>query len=383
MGTLRLQPARVGAFTSKAVSNVWSVFDVQLAIYTLALTVIGLLLAYTNSADAPLASGSVFSRALMWLALGIMAFTVACAIDYRWFRSFALPIYFVNLGLLMVTLAIGSGVGGSSRWVSIAGMQFQFSELAKILMAIVIAKYIASRRDKLGNLWSILGAGLIAGPPLALVLMQPDLGSSLVFGAIVFGALFICGASVRWLTVSIAIGVAAVPLVWNNVLQPYQRLRLISILNPSSDATGSSLYQVTQSQIAIGSGGLFGKGLTNAVVSDRYLPVNTTDFAYASLGEQLGFLGSVLVLVLFGLLIWRVLLIGWRSRDPFGLAFAAGIASMLLFQLLVNVGMVIGLMPVTGIPLPFITHGGSSLISIAFALGLLQSINMRQDRPSW
>ena len=215
------------------------------------------------------------------------------------------------------------------------------------------------------------------------MLIQPDLGSSLVFGAIVFGALFVSGrehALAR--RRPSASGVASIPFIWNNVLADYQRDRLLSILDPSSDAQGS-LYQVTQSQIAVGSGGFFGKGLTNGVISDRYLPVNTTDFAYASLGEQLGFLGSVLVLVLFGALIWRVLLVGWRSKDPFGLAFAAGIASMLLFQVLVNVGMVIGLMPVTGIPLPFITHGGASLISIAFALGILQSINMRQDRPSW
>jgi rod shape determining protein RodA len=382
MGTLRLQPARVGAFTSKAVANLWSVFDVQLAFYALALTVIGLLMAYTNSADAPLAAGSVFGRALMWLALGIMAFTVAASIDYRWFRSFAWPIYFVNLGLLVVTLAIGSGVGGASRWVSIMGFQFQFSELAKILMAIVIARYLTSRGEKVGNLWTILGAGIIAGPPLALVLVQPDLGSSLVFGAIVFGALFVSGASIRWLAVGIGVGLASIPFIWNNVLADYQRDRLVSILDPSSDAQGS-LYQVVQSQIAVGSGGFFGKGLTNGVISDRYLPVNTTDFVYASLGEQLGFLGSILVLVLFAALIWRVLLIGWRSKDPFGLTFAAGIASMLLFQVLVNIGMVIGLMPVTGIPLPFITHGGASLISIAIALGVLQSINMRQDRPAW
>jgi rod shape determining protein RodA len=282
----------------------------------------------------------------------------------------------------VVTLAIGSGVGGASRWVSIMGFQFQFSELAKIFMAIVIARFLTSRGDKVGNLWTIVGAAVIAGPPLALVLIQPDLGSSLVFGAIVFGALFVSGASIRWLAVGIAAGLASIPFIWNNVLADYQRDRLVSILDPSSDTQGS-LYQVVQSQIAVGSGGFFGKGLTNGVISDRYLPVNTTDFAYASLGEQLGFLGSALVLLLFAALIWRVLLVGWRSKDPFGLSFAAGIASMLLFQVLVNVGMVIGLMPVTGIPLPFITHGGASLISMAFALGVLQSINMRQDRPNW
>jgi rod shape determining protein RodA len=382
MGTLRLQPARLGGLTSRAVSNFWSVFDVQLAIYALALTVIGLLMAYTNSADAPLQAGSVFTRALMWLALGIVAFTVAASVDYHWLRTLTWPLYLINLGLLGITLAIGTGVGGASRWVSILGLQFQFSELAKIVMAVVIATYLTSRGDRIGNLWTILGAGVLALPPLALVLIQPDLGTSLVFGAMVFGALFVSGASVRWLSVGIAAGIGALPIIWNNVLQDYQRVRLLALLDPSSGAQGST-YQVVQSQIAVGSGGLFGKGLTNGVISDRYLPVNTTDFAFASLGEQLGFLGAALVLLLFVALIWRVLVIGWRSRDPFGTAFAAGIASMVLFQVLVNVGMVVGLMPVTGIPLPFITHGGASLISMALALGVLESVNMRQERPTW
>jgi rod shape determining protein RodA len=381
MGTLRLHPGRLGQFTGRAVSNFWGVFDVQLAIFALGLTVIGLLIAFTNSQGAPLQPGSVFTRALLWLALAIVAFTVASSVDYRWSKTFAWPIYFVNLGLLLMTLVIGTGPAGSARWIALGPLQFQFSELAKVVMAIVIAKFITSRGDKVGSIWTILAAGLIAAPPLFLVLAQPDLGSSMVFGAIVFGALFVSGASLRWLAVFIAVGVASIPIIWNNLLHDYQRQRLLSILNPSNDTTGS-LYQVTISQIAVGSGGLFGKGLTNSGVSDR-LPVSATDFAFASLGEQLGFAGAILVLFLFVGLIWRVMLIGWRSRDPFGLAFAGGIASLLTFQLLVNMGMVLGVMPVTGIPLPFITHGGASLISMGVALGILESIATRQGRHAW
>jgi len=382
MGTLRLQPARVGALSSKAVSNAVSVFDFQLAFYALALTVIGVLMAYANSSDAPLAGGSLFTRALMWLALAVVVFTLALALDYRWLRTLAWPVYFVNLGLLGLTLVIGSGVGGVSRWVSILGLQFQFSEIAKILMAVVLANYLAGRQDKLGSPWTIVGTAVIAVPPLVLVLIQPDLGTSLVFGAIVLGALFVSGASLRWLALSLGAMLACMPIIWASVLKDYQRERLLSFLNPANDTQGAG-YQLIQSQIAVGSGGLFGKGLTNGTTSGQYLPVQTTDFVFSALGEQLGFIGGVVVLILFAALIWRVLLVGWRSRDPFGLTFAAGIASILLFQLLVNVGMVLGIMPITGIPLPFITHGGASLISIALGLGVLQSINMRQDRPSW
>ena len=382
MGTLRLQPARLTTMTSKAVSNAWAVFDFQLAFYALALTVIGVLMAYANSSDAPLAAGSIFTRALIWLAIAIMVFTLATAIDYHWLKTLAWPVYVVNLALLVVTLAIGSGIGGTSRWVSIFGLQFQFSEVAKILMAVVLANYLTSRQARLNRLWTILGAAIIAAPPLLLVLIQPDLGTSLVFGAIVFGSLFVSGASLRWLAVCVGAFLASLPIIWNDVLQGYQRVRLLSFLSPSADPQGAG-YQLLQSQIAVGSGGIFGKGLTNGTTGDQYLPVQATDFVFSSLGEQLGFIGGVIVLLLFAALIWRVLLVGWRSRDPFGLAFAAGVASILLFQLMVNVGMVLGIMPITGIPLPFITHGGASLISIALGLGILQSINMRQDQPGW
>jgi rod shape determining protein RodA len=356
------------------------VFDIQLAVYAIALVIIGLLMAFTNSGDAPLAAGSLFTRALMWMAIAMIVFTLAAAFDYRWARTFAWLIYLVNLALLALTLAIGSGVGGVSRWVSIGGLQFQFSEIAKVLMALVLAAWMAHRQARIEGLGTIVGAVLIAGPPLALVLIQPDLGTSLVLGAILVGTLFMSGASLRWLAAGAVLVLALLPIVWTQVLQDYQKQRLISFLDPSADPQGSG-FQLLQSQIAVSSGGVFGRGLTNGTTGADYLPVQATDFVFARVGEELGFLGGLLVLVLFTLLLWRVLVIGWRCRDPFGLAFAGGVGGMLLFQLLVNAGMVLGVMPITGIPLPFITHGGASLVSTALALGLLESIAMRQGKP--
>jgi rod shape determining protein RodA len=383
MGALRLEPARVQAWATRSATAVWGIFDAQLVLYSSLLAVIGLMMAYTNSGDVPLAAGTTFARGLIWLSIAIVAFIAATVFDYRWLKNFAWPIYFVNLGLLVLTLIVGSGVGGVARWVPIFGLQFQFSELAKILMIIVLASFLSGRGDRLGNLSTIIGATLLVAPPLALVLIQPDLGTSLVFGAILVGTLFMSGASVRWLAVAAGGIVAALPFVWSYVLKDYQKQRLLTFLDPAADPQGSG-YHLIQSQIAVGSGGLFGKGLTNGSQNQLdFLPVQSTDFVYAILAEELGFIGGMVVLGLFCALLWRVLLAGWRSEDPFGVVFAAGLASMILFQILVNVGMVMGIMPITGIPLPFVTHGGASLTSIAIGLGILQSINLRQAKPRW
>lgn len=382
MGTLRLEPARIGGLSSRAVSAVWSVFDVQLAVYAFALVTLGLLMAFTNSEGPPLAPGSLFTRGLMWLSLAIVAFIVTAAIDYRWFRQFVWPLYVFNIGLLLLTLAVGSGVGGVSRWVTIGPLQFQFSEVAKIVMAIVLANWIATRPAKVDKLSTLVGAAVIAGPPLALILIQPDLGTSLVVGAIGFGTLFVSGANLRWIGLSIVALVAALPIIWTEILKDYQKQRLVAFLDPEADPQGSG-FQLLQSQIAVSSGGITGRGLSGGGTDGvAYLPVSATDFVFARLGEELGFIGGAVMLVIYALLLWRVMLVGWRSRDLFGLAFAGGIGGMLLFQLLVNVGMVLGIMPITGIPLPFVTHGGASLVSIAIGLGILESITMRQGRPS-
>jgi len=380
MSTLRLEPARVGSLAARDGQGRWYGFDLQLAIYALSLTIIGLLMAFTNSADDPLQPGSIFTRGLIWLSLAMVVLVVSAAADHHWLRTFAWPIYGVTIALLLVTLVIGSGTGDVSRWVSILGLQFQFSEVAKILLAVVLAHWIASRRGSLRSPLTILGAGLIAAPLLGLVLIQPDLGTSLVFGAIVLGALFVSGASLRWLTVAVLGVLAMVPVAWMAVLKDYQKQRLISFLDPAADPLGSG-YQLQQSQITVSSGGLFGRGLTNGL-SGQNLPVGSTDFVFARVGEELGFMGGALVLALFALLIWRVLLVGWRSDDTFTLVLAGGVAGMLLFQMIINVGMVLGVMPITGIPLPFVTHGGASLISAALGLGILESLAMRRSRST-
>jgi rod shape determining protein RodA len=314
----------------------------------------------------------------MWFALGIVGFSVAAAFDYRWLRTFSWLIYIFTLAMLVATLVIGVTINGAQRWISIAGLQFQFSELAKVLMIAVLASFLAARKDKLGSIWTIIGATALTIPAFLLVLVQPDLGTSLVFLAILVGMLFMSGASLKWMALGLVSVLAIMPVIWAQ-LQDYQRRRVLSFLDPTSDQTGAG-WQALQSQIAVGSGGIFGKGLTNGSQSgSSFLPVQSTDFAFAVLLEELGFVGGMVVLLLFIGLIWRILRIGWRSESVFGVAFASGVASMVVFQVLVNAGMVAGMMPVTGIPLPFITHGGASLTSIAIALGLLQSINIRHE----
>jgi rod shape determining protein RodA len=386
MGVLRAEPARVTDWAQRSVGAVWRLYDVQLTVYAALLAGIGLVMAYTNSVEtgtSVLESGSTFTRGLLWAGLGIVAFALATAFDYRWLRTFAWPIYFLNLGLLGLTLAVGSGIGGTSRWINLGPFTFQFSELAKILMIIVLANYLAARQGRLDSLVSILGACALMVPPGILVLMQPDLGTSLVFGAILVGMLFMSGASLKWLGLMAAGTIASMPFIWANILRDYQKERILALLDPLADIQGSG-YQLYQAQIAVGSGGLLGKGLTNGTQNQlQFLPVQESDFVFAILAEELGLIGGLVLLLLFVALLWRVLTCAWRSRDPFGLSFASGVAAMLLFQLVVNVGMVIGIMPITGIPLPFVTHGGASLISLAVGLGIIQSINIRQTRAEW
>ena len=283
----------------------------------------------------------------------------------------------------MLTLAIGDGVGGSARWVSVGPLTFQFSEIAKILMIIVLANYLASHQRSLDSLPTLIGACLLVGPPLVLVMLQPDLGTSLVFGGILAGMLWMSGASLRRLTALAVATLAMIPIAWTYILRDYQKARLTDFLNANPDVQGAG-YQLHQAQIAVGAGGIVGKGLTNGTQTQSdLLPVQATDFVFATLAEELGFIGGIVLFVLFLLLLWRVLVAGWRSRDAFGTLFAAGLASMILFQLIVNIGMVLGVMPITGIPLPFVTHGGASLVSTAAGLGILQSINVRQEKAHW
>ncbi len=386
MRVMRAEPGRFADVATRSVGAAWRAYDLQLTTYAALLAAIGVVMAYTNSVEvgqSALDAGAVFPRALMWSALAMVAFLVATLFDYRWLHTLRWPIYLANVALLLLTLAIGGGVGGSARWIQLGPVSFQFSELAKVMMIAVLAAYLGDRESRLDSPRAIVGAVLLMIPPWILVMMQPDLGTSLVLLAVLAGMLFMSGASLKWLLAGAAMALAAIPIAWTYVLRDYQKERIATLLNPTADVQGSG-WQTLQSQIAVGSGGVLGKGLTNgSQARGEFLPVQESDFVFAVLAQELGFIGAVVVFLLFGALIWRVLVSAWRSRDPFGLMFGAGVASLLLFQAFVNVGMVIGILPVTGIPLPFITHGGASLVSIAIGLGVVQSINIRQHRAEW
>jgi rod shape determining protein RodA len=386
MGVIRAEPARMTDWAARSIGAAWRAFDLQLAAYAALLAILGLVMAYTNSVEqgqAVLSPGTTFVRGLMWTGIALIAFVITTAFDYKWLKTFAWPLYLLQIGLLITTLAIGHGVGGSSRWISFGPFDFQFSELAKILMVVVLANYLGSRQGRLGSITSIVGACILVGPPFLLVMLQPDLGSSLVLLAILGGMLFMSGASLRWLGAIVSGVLLALPLIWTYVLRDYQKQRILAFFNPATDTQGAG-FQLYQSQIAVGSGGLLGKGLTNGSQNQAsLLPVQESDFVAAIYLEELGFIGAMILLILFAALLWRLLVSGWRSKDPFGMMFASGLASMILFQLVVNLGMVIGIMPITGIPLPFISHGGASLISLAVGLGIVQSINIRQTRAEW
>lgn len=386
MRVMRAEPGRFAGVTARSVGAVWRAYDLQLTTYAALLAAVGLVMAYTNSVEAGqsvLANGTVFSRAMMWSGLAMVVFIVVTVFDYRWLTTLAWPIYGLNVGLLGLTLLIGDGVGGAARWVALGPLTFQFSELAKILMISVLAAYLGSRERRLDSLPAVLGAVLLMGPPWILVMLQPDLGTSLVLAAILAGMLFMSGASLKWLLAMAGGAIAAVPIAWTYVLLDYQKNRILSFLNPAADSQGSG-YQVLQAQIAVGSGGFLGTGLTNGSQGrGEFLPVQESDFVFAVLAQELGFIGAVVVFLLFAALIWRILSSAWRSRDPFGTLFGAGLASMILVQVFVNVGMVVGILPITGIPLPFISHGGASLVSIAIGLGVVQSVNIRQHRAEW
>jgi rod shape determining protein RodA len=384
MSMLHDQTFRLRSWAPKAGWLAWRNYDYQLTIYAILLSIFGLAMSYSNSVgstNVPLSVDSPFVKAILWAVVAAVVLGLTTAFDYHWLRSSAWPLYLLNIGLLIVTLRLGKGTGEAgtaARWITIAGFQFQFSELAKIIMIIVFAVFLTDRRKKIKSLSTLLGAIAILVPPWVLVMLQPDLGTSLVLVAILAASLFMSGASLMWLGTLIGSAAASVPFVWT-MLAPYQQARLVTLLNPGADPHGLG-YQTVQAQTAIHAGGLTGMGLTNG---DVELPVVTTDFVAGLIAEELGFIGIIVVLILFSLLIWRLLLSAWRANDMFAMLLCNGLVAMISFQVLVNIGMVAGLLPVTGIPLPFISYGGASLVSLAAGLGVIQSTNLRRERPEW
>ncbi len=363
----------------------WRVFDRQLFLYVALLIAFGLVMGYSANYGVSATSGSMSQtvKTLIWSAIGLTGFFVAASIDYHWLSTFTGPIYLAVLGLLALTMLIGTHLFGAQMSISVAGLDFQFSEIAKVLMIVVLASFLARRRERIGRLSHDRGRGPGDGAsPPSSSYRQPDLGTALVFVAILAGMLFISGASIGWMALFGGAAVALAPLAIG-ALHDYQRQRLFCFLDPNADPQGAC-YQLLQALNAVGSGGLFGQGLTAGRQNQLgYLPVQSTDFIVTVVAEELGFVGCAILLGLFALLIWRIVTIAWRARDSFGMLIAVGLASMILFQVLVNVGMVTGIMPVTGIPLPFVTYGGSSMVSLLFGMGILESVRMHTEKPTF
>lgn len=350
----------------------WRSLDPVLLFSTLALCVFGIFAVYVAGTDdgqayaADQAVGFVFGVALaVPLAL----------IDYRVWKQKIWLLFGVTIFMLIAVRIAGTTVNGATAWFDIGPVQFQPSEFAKLFMVVVMAGYFADRNIA-DNSTFLRSIGLLSVPG-ALVFLQPDLGTSLVFGAFFISMVFIGGARLVQLGAMVAAGVLGVVAVLKlGVLEGYQIDRLTAFLDQEN--SGDIGYQVAQSKVAIGSGGLTGKGMDATTLANLgFLPEDHTDFIFANIGERMGFAGALLLLVLFFVLVWRILHIASISRDRFGILISVGIGAIFLFHVLVNVGMTLGIMPVTGIPLPFVSYGRSSLVTSLLCLGLLQSIAMR------
>jgi rod shape determining protein RodA len=329
-------------------------------------------------------------RQAIYLMVGLALMVALSRVDYARLRHLMYPIYGALILSILAVLALGREIKGSvhsTRAISFPLFSFQASELGKVLLIVALSAFVVGRSRRLRELDTTARVLLVALVPAMLVILQPDLGSGLVYMAIAFMLLFVAGTSWRQLAglvalvvVSGTIVLVAAPAIGVHVLKPYQEERLTVFLNPSG-STGEGAYQQLQSKVAIGSGQKTGRGGESTQIEGKYVPEDETDFVFAAVGEQYGFVGAALVLSLYALLIWRTLRILTMSKDLFGSLLAAGVLAMLMFQVFVNVGMAVGIMPITGVTLPLMSYGGSSVITTLLAVGLLQSIYV-QGRAS-
>jgi rod shape determining protein RodA len=370
-------------------------FDLVLALATIALMACSAVTLHAATAggpgyrpDIPGNPNFYVTRQGIYFAVGSVLAIGLSRLDYSRLRELKYGLYAVLMASILLVLALGSVAKGAQRSIQLPFFSFQASELGKVLIVLVLSSFVVDRSRRLGARDTTARVMLLALIPAAFVMMQPDLGSSLVYLVIVITVLFVAGtawqhfaALAALAALAITVVLVAAPAVGVEVIKPYQKDRLTAFLNPT-DNPAKQGYQQNQSRIAIGSGEKTGRGNNATQTKLNFLPEHHTDFVFAVVGEQWGFGGAALVLSLYALLIWRGLRILTMSKNLYGALVAGGIVAMMMFQVFVNVGMTIGIMPITGIPLPLMSYGGSSVITTLLALGLLQSIYAQGRRAA-
>jgi rod shape determining protein RodA len=316
-------------------------------------------------------------KQLRWLAVGVVVMFALSRVDYHLIMDQAPILYIIGIVALLAVLLVGHTRFGAKRWIPVMGEFLQVSELVKLIIIIVLARFFAEVRTDELSLQDLIKAGLIVGLPLALILKQPDLGTALVLMPMLVVGAFLAGLQWKHAAAIVLIGVLMLPAGWH-FLKPYQKERVTSFLHPEEDAKGSG-YQVLQSKIAVGSGGFWGKGFGNGSQNQLgYIPVRYSDFIMSAWAEEQGFKGVLLALGLYMALLLRLVQNAQRAKDRAGMFLVMGVAAALGFHVLVNVAMVIGAMPITGIPLPLMSYGGSATLFVFLAIGLVMNVRLRR-----
>jgi len=352
----------------------WTVFGVALGI-----TLLGILTIYsaTYSVTVKQASG-LAAKQFYWVVIGLAAMLVTLSVDYHHFHRLAYPFYVAVLGLLLLVLFVGSVGGGSQRWLNLGFFILQPSEPAKLAIVLALARYLQydEPRDgyRLRELWLPF---LLVAPLILLTLVQPDLGTSIILALVFLSIMLIGGLRLRSFFYLTATGLAFMPLAWH-FLKPYQQNRILIFLNPDLDPLGAG-YHVIQSKIAVGSGRFFGKGYLRGTQNQLdFLPAQHTDFVFSVFAEEWGLVGCAILLALYFTLLVVSLRVVARARDRLGALLVFGVAAIFFWQVLINISMVTGLLPVVGIPLPLLSYGGSSMVSMMAGVGILINVSMRR-----
>ncbi|MDF1497748.1 MAG: rod shape-determining protein RodA [Patescibacteria group bacterium] len=318
-----------------------------------------------------------FKKQIIFSVIGIVLMFIISLFDYRALKNYTGILYILAFFILVAVLFSGLLIRGASSWFSFGFINFQPSEFVKIIVIIILAKYLSKTKDYVSDIKRLVVSGIYISLPVLLILFQPDFGSALVIMFIWFSMIFISGINRKYMISVILLGGVLFTTGWLYVFRDYQKDRILTFVNPQSDPHGAG-YNVIQSIIAIGSGNIWGKGLGHGSQSQlNFLPEKHTDFIFAVIAEEMGFIGIVFVISLFGIIFYRLFKIVNESQDNFGKLIVLGSAFMLMFHFFVNTGMNMGIMPITGIPLPFISYGGSSLVGFLIVIGLVQSVYVK------